>query len=298
MRPSSADPLRRPRLRLMLKANPGAKRGDLLHDRGNANHSWPAASLAGGAPCQGCDVGGSGDGRDRRGCCRSAAWRGPAQRPALMGVGMRFAAPHCRRLCGAINRRGQDEGQPFLTTPCSGFAAIATASWLHSLPTGQSNSCRSLNPYGRWSRRSAAGPDPCVDRQPPHIGPLIQLGGSQPPTSAGEKRILGGQEASSLRLASAASGMPFLQAAYRKRAGIRGTNICQRFGLPVAVGHCLGPGLSIIALNPTDRHERPEGLEQVPGGRSGGWGWQSGFSRTQVSRIRKDSDALTIQMSR
>ena len=69
-----------------------------------------------------------------------------------MGVGVPFIAPHCRPRRGAINRRGQDKRQPFLTTPCSGFTAIATASWPHLLPTGQSNSCRSAPSQSGISR--------------------------------------------------------------------------------------------------------------------------------------------------
>ena len=36
-------------------------------------------------------------------------------------------------------------------------------------------------------------------------------------------------------------------------------------GLPVACGHRLHPGLSVVALDPADRHECPKGIEQVLG---------------------------------
>jgi len=64
---------------------------------------------------------------------------------------------------------GTGLGQTFLTTSCSAFTAIAPASWPPSPPTGQSNSCRFLNPYGREWRRSTGGLGPCAERRPSHL---------------------------------------------------------------------------------------------------------------------------------
>ena len=41
--------------------------------------------------------------------------------------------------------------------------------------------------------------------------------------------------------------------------------ILDTLGLPVARGHRLDPGLSVVALDPADGHERPEGIQQVLG---------------------------------
>jgi len=63
-----------------------------------------------------------------------------------MGAAVPFVAPHCLPQPGAINWRVQAWDLPFLTKPCTASTAIPPASWPPSPPTGQSNSCRFLNP--------------------------------------------------------------------------------------------------------------------------------------------------------
>ena len=95
---------------------------------------------------------------------RATAWRGPAQSPGLMGAAVPFVAPHCPQPPADTTGREQAWGQPFLTTPCSAFTAIATACWPPSPPIGQTNSCRSPKCSVRSWGRSPAAPAPNAER--------------------------------------------------------------------------------------------------------------------------------------